>query len=116
MNGSPYSATSSRVLTLAEYRQYHPEGGSPHVFVIDSTAAAIRFFSSSRLSSQCSVHRQPCEQTSCPARWIHSPTPGFRSSATAAAKKVTLMPYSSKRRSSRQTPARLPYSNTDSAK
>src|SRR6516164_7522766 len=38
MKGSPYSATSSRVLTLAEYRQYQPDGGAPVVRVIDSTA------------------------------------------------------------------------------
>jgi hypothetical protein len=51
---------------------------------------------------------------SCLSAVIAWPTAGFRSSATAQAKKAALTSCLRKTRNSRQTPARLPYSKNDS--
>ena len=73
-------------------------------------ARSICSFSSSRVIRQASIQRQPWPSRSWSCSRIHSGTPGFSSSATAAADTVTGTLASSKMRASRHTPARLPYS------
>ena len=97
------------MLTLIS-RQYQPSGLAPVVRSIDSIPSRIASCSSSRVISKWFDHRYPCPAASSPRAASFAATAGLRSSATAAAKKVTGIPAASKMRKSRQIPARDPYS------
>ena len=98
------------MFSLGQPREFQPAGRRPSTRSYVSTARTIDSRSSSGGYVQASVHRQPWPSRSWPRSFIHAGTPGFSSSATAAADTVTGTPAASKIRASRHTPARLPYS------
>src|SRR5215469_12322848 len=111
----PSSTKSLRVFADGPYRQYQPIGRSPQVSEIEAMAIRICSASCSRERFHISSQRQPCPHGSWPASLTHAPTSRLRSIATEQAYKVIGILYSLNSRSSRQTPARDPYSKTDSA-